>query len=288
MAKRLLIVVSVFALAAIAAGFERKQLRCSDTNSYGSGLTNFKLMCMENIPGVLKPQETNQWLEKKKDSARMLDFIEQCTCTLLSMTMVWETMLTHEVEILYAVSRDFVEEFHKQVQKAKKNEEKRELEKKDAGSAKPPRLLTVQRSNPLFAGDDGDTLYHYYVVYYIVHNQQRPSDKVRLFDRIINRTAKIYFDLKHLESNYLDTESFPMDHEFTLTMSGACKRLTTAFEPYLLTLSMMRNGFDNEMWIYRVVSHDETLFKLVIASMLCKIINEQVDLRQAALMAAQG
>lgn len=264
MAKLLLLLCSAAALLVVmAAGFQQKQLRCSDTNSYGEGLFNYGIVCLANIPKINSPKTTPQWNEKLQNPAKMLDFIEFCTCTLLSMTMVWETMLTHGAEMLFATSRDLVENF-------------------DGDMAKDA------KTNPLFAGDDGDSLYHYYVLSYMVKNARSPTQLNELFKKIMKKTASIYFDLEHLESPYKNEENFPLDHTLTLLISGTCKELSTNFGPYWESLSMMRNGFDNEMWMYRVVSHDETLYKLVISSMLCKVVDEYVDEKTRATAKARG
>lgn len=274
MAKLLFVVVFTVALVAIAAGFQQKQLRCADTNTYGSGITNYQLMCRDNIPS-LDPSApvTDLWLDRMQKTERMLDFIDQCTCTLLSMTMVWETMLTHEVEIIFAVSRDMVEEFSKNHEEelAKQVEESKQ---KGTKGGETQELLTVRRNNPLFAGDDGDSLYHYYVLNFLVRTASSPTKKKNLFNEIIKRASRIYFDLLFLESTYRTTKKFSNDHDFVRIMSNACKDLSTSFGPYLENISSMRAGFKNEMWVYRVVSHDETLYKLVISSMLCSVINE--------------
>lgn len=241
----LLQVIARFAFAIAIAGavvvlceFPKRKLDCS------GAISNFPLNEYEAYcDPIVTPSEIEYSLMNR------LDIVEMCTCALVRRQLVWEAMVTHEVEFIYLSSRKLLE-----MQPTKDGI--------TAGDVGEDNLVLV--NNP-------DGIMDFWDRFGLLLREIKAGGKDGL--NLSNQFLDIY------TSNYYKPEEYKIIFKdeggtanFRRELSNSCNQLFKSFSPFMFLFNNLRQMSENPRYIYRILTYNENLYKVMVSVKMCKFL----------------
>lgn len=231
------------------ASFPDRELDCSGVTEE-IPLEQYQHVC--SIIAKWDPEE----FEMLKPMERW-DKLEKCTCNLLHHPLAWESLMTHEVETIYYVTRKLVD--------LKDQELYGDRDGKDSLDSR-----DVTRDNLIYKHDFGQVMY-FWDRFSAILLSTRAGDKAG--SELAKQFTSIYTDVYYKPESYkilfkgeADTMNFRMD------LSGACNQLYESFGPFLIWFNNLRMLSENPRFVYRIVAYDENLYKLMGSLKMCQYL----------------
>lgn len=172
-----------------------------------------------------------------------LDVIETCTCHLLRHTLAWQAMITHEVETMYYVIRKLVQE-------------------KVSGDE-----LKVDDNNILLRYDEDDHMYFWDRLKALLRVQGNGRDELSW--AILEAFAQVYYNPDSYQRPFVDKRISMNQRRVHAT---SCNQLLTQFGPFLTYFNNLKRLSENPRFVYRIVSYDEALYKIVSVMKVCEFL----------------
>lgn len=229
--------LSLVALACfqpVGADFPKRKLDCSGVIS-NFPLNQFELYC----DSIVNPPDIEYSLMNR------LDIVEMCTCALLRRTMVFEAMVTHEVEFIYLSSKKLLES--------------------------QPRDQDVGTDNLLLVNNP-DGVMDFWDRFGALLRKVPPGGKDGL--QLANKFLDFY------TNNYYKPEEFKIAYKgegmtanFRKELSGSCNQLFKSFSPFMYLFNNLREMSQNPRYVYRLLTYNENLYKVMVTVKMCKFLS---------------
>lgn len=181
-----------------------------------------------------------------------LDYVKTCFCNLIDKTLVWDSMLTHDIEAMYyAVRQTILDE---------KTSESEELSKSsmlnDEDFADQQALIWDK-----FSG--------------IVAERPPDKDGTSLSRKFEEHLSRVYYDPETLKRIYVND---PESDEMLIMIAESCKLVFKNFSPFQEYFDNLVKIGQNSRLVYRVVKHYPTLFKLLLVNKICNYMSDAQEL----------
>lgn len=175
------------------------------------------------------------------------DIIETCTCNLLRHTLAWQAMLTHEVDTLFTVTQ-------KLVFKDSKDENSKDPQVEDQYAYFWDKINAILREN--------------------APKQDQPGDSA-LTNQLLNIFADTYYNP---DSFMVPYKGQPQNFGLRRVISATCNQLLGQFKTFLNYFNNLRQLSENSRFVYRIVSYDEALYKIMSVMKVCHYLAITGDL----------
>lgn len=179
-----------------------------------------------------------------------LDVVEMCSCNLLRHTLAWQAMLTHEVETLFLVTQKIVS---------------KSLE----GSAKDKNKDPIVEDEHMYFWDKMNA-----ILRENAPKQDQPNDSA-----LTNQMLEIFADTYYNPDSFLvpykgQSQNFGLRR----VISATCNKLLNQFKIFLNYFNNLRIMSENPRFVYRIVTYDETLYKIMSVMKVCHYLSITGDL----------
>lgn len=177
-----------------------------------------------------------------------LDVVKTCTCNLVDKTLVWDSMLTHEVESMYHAVRLTI----------------LENKSRDADAISQSSMLT----DPDFS--DNKT-YLFDLFSGIAGEHPAKSDGVGLCRKFEESFSKVYYSTDSMSLPYLDD---PDSDSMRLILYRSCQKLFNDFDIFKTYFDSMSEISGNKRFFYRVMENYPTIYKLTMVRRMCQYLKD--------------
>lgn len=238
--------------------FPMRELDCSGIKEE-TPLEQYKDVCSLIANWDLEEKdEYKTKLKAKFESEPMFkwDYLEKCTCNLLHHPLVWESLMTHEIETIYYVSQKVVQ--------IKDDELYKDIEKLNTDGT------MVTKDNLLYKQDLGDIMYFWdRFAALLLTTKAGDKNGHDLSKKFTDIYTDVYYkpeDYKILFKDEGETMNFRQD------LSGSCNQLYESFGPFLAYFNNLRHLSENPRYVYRIVAYDENLYRLMVSLKMCQFL----------------
>lgn len=225
------------------ADFPKRKLDCSSVIS-NFPLNEYEVYC----DAIVTPKDIEYSFMNR------LDIVEMCSCALLRRQLVWEAMVTHEIEFIYLSSRRLLE-----------------LQSKEgnnnnivAGDVTKDNLVLI--NNP-------DGIMDFWDRFSLLLREVPTGGKEGL--KLSNQFLDVY------TNNYYKPEEFKIIYKdeggtanFRNELSSSCNQLFKSFSPFMYLFNNLREMSENPRFIYRVLTYNENLYKVMVSVKMCKFLSK--------------
>lgn len=173
-----------------------------------------------------------------------LDVVETCTCNLLQHSLAWQSMVTHEVDTLFYVARQMV----------------RDNTEED----------NIKNNNILLEDDQNDQMYFWDRFNSILRKTDLQNGDLELCSEILERFAKSYYNPDIYQMPFVKTS---VSRNLRRVVTITCEQLIDQFGDFLKVLYNLKKLSGNSRYIYRIVSYDENLYKIVSVVKMCQLLS---------------
>lgn len=216
------------------ASFPHNNLDCSKVKTVDS-LNDWNDKCMAESP---------------KNEIHKLELLESCTCSLLQHELVWQSMLTHELDTLFLASKKLIDE---------------EEDNEPVGKGKLP---PIDRNHEMFQTmRDADSRFFWDKLNALIRRSFAEEESEEYGKRLMEIYAEIAYNPTTFKVAYKKRTA-----NSDRVVSDACNALYEQFQPfhdYLETLKLM---VENPRYTFKFISSDESLFKVVTVFNVCKLL----------------
>lgn len=224
----------LFTSIVLVASFPERKYDCSAILQT-STLDTYKDVChyvTDSLDQTLELSVTNK-----------LDVVETCTCNLLQHSLAWQSMVTHEVETMFYVARQLV------------------MDMTDED--------TIRKNNVLLEHDQDDHMYFWDRFNSILRKTDLQNGDTELCSDILERFAKAYYNPDLYQMPFVKTS---VSRNLRRVVTIACEQLIDQFGDFLKVLYNLKKLSGNSRYIYRIVSYDENLYKIVNVVKICQLL----------------
>lgn len=170
-----------------------------------------------------------------------LDIVETCTCNLLRHTMAWQAMLTHEVESLFIVTQQLV--------------------------SKGSDVKGANSEDPVV---EDEYMYFWDKINAILRENAPKQEQQTNNPALTNQILEIFGDTYYNPDTFtLPYKGQPQNFGLRRVISTTCNQLLDQFKIFLNYFNNLRQMSENPRFVYRVVTYDEALFKIMSVMKVC-------------------
>lgn len=235
---RVILVAHILATASALGTFPEKKFDCSAILET-STLDTYKNVC--HYIHDYKEGYTSMAIMNK------LDIVETCTCNLLRHTFAWQAMLTHEVETLFTVTQELVSKGS------------------DKANSKDPQV-------------DDQYMYFWDKMNAILRENAPKQDQANdsaLTNRMLEIFSETYYNPDTFIAPY---KGQPQNFGLRKVISATCNQLLGQFKTFLSYFNNLNKLSENSRFVYRIVSYDEALYKIMSVMKVCHYLAITGDL----------
>lgn len=224
-------------IISLAQADEDQPFYCKGTLGKSS-LKEYEQYC----PWVVKYEEINF------QPMNRLDLVETCTCNLVDKSLVWDSMLTHEVEAMYYAVRDTV------------------LNESTEDSAK------IGKKSMLIDRDHADQRALVWDKFNGIQSEHPPKrDGIGLSRKFEEHLSRVYYDVATLRRPYLnDADS----DEMRVMILDNCRFIFENFETFKNYFENLAKVAKNPRFTFRIVKNYPTLYKLMMVNKICDYLSD--------------
>lgn len=233
------IAIAQILMFGLALALPERKLDCSGV-IMSSTLQNYGDICVG----------PDEWAAKSARMSMMekLDRIETCTCDLLRHKIAFESMMTHEVDTMFHSSRKLVADL-----------------KKD-----PKRLDDTGIPTSILMETDEDDHMFFWDRFSALLRDTNPNQGAELSTAFFAIFADGYYNP---DSYSMPFKGTPQSMNLRRTIQTSCNTLLGQSGDFLKHLNNLRQMSENPRYIYRMVSYDENLYKIVSVIKICQYLS---------------